>query len=405
MKLITFLGTGDYKPATYTHNNKRFETELFSHAVAEWYQPNEVFVLLTPDAKKHDNWKKLKNAFNNSNVDFRGVDIPDGHSEHELWNIFQILSDQLKDNDNVIFDLTHGFRSLPMLAIQAINYLRVAKHIAVQDVLYGAWEARDEANVAPVFSLLPFMQLLDWATATDKFIKLGNANELGDLLNNAHSLAWQSGMPKSELPTQLQGTARVLGDLSSALRLTRPQEIATHSKALATRLEDINEEVQRYAPPFAVLLEQIGDAYLQFSDSSLKTQLELVNWYVQHGQEVQAVTLANEWFISWTCEQLDLDVYKRKTRETVTRAITSVSRKKRDEKYDDLPLVESILTLENSDEKIKIWDKLSALRNDIAHCGMREDKGLTTRLIQSVAAYTKELNDLYDLSQSEGIPS
>ena len=43
--------------------------------------------------------------------------IPKGQSEQEIWEIFQIVYDRLKSGDEVIFDITHAFRSIPMLAI------------------------------------------------------------------------------------------------------------------------------------------------------------------------------------------------------------------------------------------------------------------------------------------------
>jgi len=404
MKLITFLGTGNYQPAIYVDSGKEFETCFFVQAVAEWHKPDEVLIMLTPTAKKQENWGKLQDILHQSDINFRGVDIPDGRSETELWEIFQALAGQFEQGEEVLFDVTHAFRSLPVLALLAANYLRVARGITMLDVVYGAYEAREEeTNRAPVFSLMPFMNLLDWVTATDRFIKSGDANDLGQLLKEANKVPhMQDNIPKSELPTRLSGLSGTLGDLSNALRLTRPQEVAKYSAQLAERIQGVEEEANRYAPPFGVLLDQISNAYLPFSDDSLKTQLDLVNWYVERGQEVQAVTLANEWCISWTCQQLGLEVSERKTRESVTRAISSISRKRRGEKYDDHPLIECVSKLDNCEAKIILWDKLSGLRNDIAHCGMREEKGQTVKLIQQVVTYITELNTLYNQSSNQG---
>ena len=41
------------------------------------------------------------------------VPIPEGRSEEELWQIFDICVAQVAEGDQIILDVTHGFRSLP----------------------------------------------------------------------------------------------------------------------------------------------------------------------------------------------------------------------------------------------------------------------------------------------------
>jgi CRISPR-associated Csx2 family protein len=68
------------------------------------------------------------------------VDIPDGKSEEELWEIFEAISKAVQEGDEIVFDITHGFRSLPMIAMLTIAYLKQVKGVKVQHVVYGVYE-------------------------------------------------------------------------------------------------------------------------------------------------------------------------------------------------------------------------------------------------------------------------
>jgi len=41
--------------------------------------------------------------------------------------IFRTIFDEIDENDEIIFDVTHSFRYLPMLVFIVINYARVVK--------------------------------------------------------------------------------------------------------------------------------------------------------------------------------------------------------------------------------------------------------------------------------------
>ncbi|MCS6859773.1 MAG: TIGR02221 family CRISPR-associated protein, partial [Abditibacteriales bacterium] len=218
MKLLTFLGVGKYTSVRYVWGDKEWETDLFPEALTRWLNPSQVLVLLTEEARQHTHWANLQERLS-SQVTLTPVDIPSGRSETELWDIFARLTECLNEGDKVVFDVTHAFRSIPILCLLAVAYLRVAKSVNLQAILYGAYEAKDKNNRAPVFDLTPFLSLLDWVTATDKFVKTGDARELANLLKAAHSLPWKSAgaADRSDLPRQLQGLGTTLQNLSQSL--------------------------------------------------------------------------------------------------------------------------------------------------------------------------------------------
>src|SRR5690606_37109361 len=181
--LITFLGAGRYKPARYRIGGCTHAAELFySAALAKHLKPDLVVSLQTEeDSRTHRT--ALAEAFRDFHHEV--VQIPDGKSESELWSIFSALTSKVPREALLHLDITHGFRSLPVIGLIALNYLRVTRHVTIGGVYYGAWEAgkssadgSSEPEV-PTFDLTPFLELLDWTSAAEEFLRTGSATGLG----------------------------------------------------------------------------------------------------------------------------------------------------------------------------------------------------------------------------------
>ena len=76
------------------------------------------------------------------------VEIPEGKSEAEIWEIFNIVFGSLEREDEVVFDITHAFRSIPMLAIVILNYAKMMKKVTLSGIYYGAFEVLGNIHVA-----------------------------------------------------------------------------------------------------------------------------------------------------------------------------------------------------------------------------------------------------------------
>jgi CRISPR-associated DxTHG motif protein len=55
------------------------------------------------------------------------VDIPEGRSEQELWEIFDRVASAVDEGDTILLDITHAFRSIPMIVFAVAAYLRRTK--------------------------------------------------------------------------------------------------------------------------------------------------------------------------------------------------------------------------------------------------------------------------------------
>jgi len=390
-KLITMLGTVGYDLATYHLAEKAedVETRFFSVAVTQWFKPEAVYVLLTDQARNHENWRCCREELEQRlpAKSIHEVLIPAGKSEKELWQIFEAIEGTMSPGDTIIFDVTHGFRSLPILSLLAIAYLRQVKGVKVERVVYGAYEAKDEQKVVPVFDLTPFVGLLDWLTAAKIFMSTGDGRELAGLMESVQNQAFRSSAPNP--PKQLKSLARWVHEVSQNLLLNRASQLAHSVQELQEQLSQpsLKNEVRKWLPPLVPLFSQIQQQYAPFAQDDLHTQLKVIEWYATHGHLVQAYTLAREWLVNYELRrQGKWDARAdRNTRESVERDLhqAAMSTRAGDSSH-------------NADRIAKLWDELTDYRNDIAHCGFRESPIPAATLRDKLGRIIEQLKSLLD---------
>jgi len=382
MKVISFLGISKYLVTKYKWNGKVQETCFFPEAVAHFIKPEKILICLTPTAREGEravNWQELKKRFENDSVPYDVLPIPEGHSEPELWEIFNTLTNAVQEKEEVIFDITHSFRSLPFLSFLAIAYLKAAKKVNVKGVLYGAYDAHDENNYSPVFDLTPFVSLLDWLTATEQFIQTGNARSLSGLLN-----------PQKKKEDALYQAATTLDTISQAARLCQPFTLMKEVGGLEKKLTQAQQQLQISAPPFGVLRNQITSAFGQFENDGqdvaemLRTEFRLVNWYYQKGQIIQAVTLAREWLIDAVTyrlgEPLDYLLDKRNPFEKAISGVALLGKPHPDDRdriFNENDLNRfglELLKWKELDTLQKVWTDLKNVRNPLDHAEHQRKK-------------------------------
>jgi len=375
MKLITFLGTGNYEETTYCWGERAKCTRFLQEALVEWLQPKCVVMLLTEQARSK-NWDACKARLQGI-TEIHEVSIPDGKSEQELWQIFEAIDSAVEKGDTLAYDITHSFRSLPMITLLAIAYLKQVKEVQLMHLLYGVFEAKDEQGRAPVFELTPFAELLDWLTAAKMFIATGDSRELASLLEREQNEAWREH--RSQPPRSLKSLASALESVSNNLLLSRVPHLANSVEKLQQGLKQAQSEIRVWTPLLVPLLEQIEQAYSKFANDDLKTQLDLIEWYLQRGHIVQAMTLAREWLISYQAQQISKDWRNRNHRVDAECTLNKGLHEKRDD-----PLT-------------RCWSQVIVLRNDLAHCGFGRAEGQVLEaknIIGQAREVHKQLRDI-----------
>lgn len=400
MKALTFLGTGKYKEVTYVwQEEKAVQTYLFPEAVAHIFEPEKLLVFVTETAKNKQPCSSKHSAHNQTTPrpekektylevlqDRLGaivepVDIPEGRSEAELWEIFDRVASTVNEGDKIVLDITHAFRSIPMLVLTIAAYLRRTKGVTVEHIVYGAYEARkpfkdppDPEDRAPIFDLTPLLDLLDWLSGAEILLKQGDGRSLGQKLVEIHQrLRHQGG---DMLPEKLKTLGNLLSTFSQDLWLNRPLQAMQKADILVNSLKEAAHEVSQWAKPFGVILEQVSSELSQLSYYEPKTlnienllkQREFIYYCLQKGLIVQAVTYAREWVVNWTILQHQVGEWlSLNTRKEVESALGAAVAKKQGE---TAKVPEWFEYIPHSTEATELWRELTQLRNDLAHCGM-----------------------------------
>lgn len=415
-KLLSFLGTSDYKPVEYQLRGRGYCSFYAPAALCRLLEPkpDELVVFATQEAEdKHG--AGLQEAVGEC-VPVKLVRIPAGTCEEEMWDIFRIITDQVGEGDDVYFDITHSFRSLPFLSFLALAYLRTAKEAHIAGVYYGAYEARQDSRT-PVFDLTPFVELLDWTVAADRFIRFGDGRDLARLAGRDKAEWAKAGLTDEKELFVWGRLADSLRKISLALRLIRPHEAMEEAynlqKHLRTHFADPASRRAQIAP-LTVLLEKVGTAFAPLAlqeprqadwREDLGRQKSLIRWYFNHQQYVQALALAREWLVSWAIVHMDHpgQLYARKWREDTEYALNQADRHLRDKEADKTPGEAKAEETPIPEDVVNLWANITNRRNDLMHAGMRKNPVPADKVVGDVASFVKAIEKLPLLGE-EGTP-
>jgi hypothetical protein len=203
--------------------------------------------------------------------------IPEGKTEAETWEIFDVLVDSIEPNTRLLFDITHALRSIPVLMLLGAALLRKAKNVEIQGLYYGLY--RPGQAETPIIDLTPAIRLLDWLTASDKFISTGSAVELGQLLDRVQRDFYRQQKPGKgdPRPTRLQSFGQAIRDISRSLELVRPVSLQEDLRKLLKAEENAlsQEGKKQVVKEFFSCLEEISGQKGIASSNGLNLLMQL----------------------------------------------------------------------------------------------------------------------------------
>ncbi len=401
---ISFLGSSFYEKCKYACGGfMSSETRFVQHATLEWLKekekvfPDVAIILLTQNEKgsKAVNWEKtitgrenfktklveeyfgLEKVLSDLHINFLPVEIPDGKDEKEIWEIFEIIFKQIQDNDQLYFDLTHGFRYLPMLLLVLGNYAKfLRKNVSVKHISYGNYEARNEF-IAPFVDLLPLSKLQDWTSAANDFEKHGNAEQLKKLTNEDIKPILEETRGQDETASKLRQLSNSIYDLSLEIKTNRGKKLI---EGLSEKriIEGLNSLQKNTIAALNPLLEQLKSEIMQIfkSENAVENMLLSVQWCINKQLVQEGFTLLQEGILSFLLS----DNYEdEKRRNFISGYLAQYKSGKFDNTRFNLPIIE-IMHLEKSlsgNPKITEWadifSQITEIRNDINHAGIRQN--------------------------------
>jgi len=219
--------------------------------------------------------------------------VSDKLKEQDIWIIFNLIVKAIDDNDEIYFDITHGFRALPMVAMAALNYTAsVKKNIKLAGIYYGALEALDYGyNVremdmkerrAPIFDLTNIAKIQQWSAGVDRFIDTGDASKLTSFFSH---------FGKKNIDKKLK-------EFGQNIATCRGKRITQSAKDLRLSLEAVRNSLDKYDPyqtSLFALLNRVSEKINKFGDNEIENGLHAVQWCIDHGlTQQQGFTILQE---------------------------------------------------------------------------------------------------------------
>ncbi len=382
-KLLSFLGTTKYYEAYYSYKNKRSNgaCQFILEALVEffckdWGDENQIIVFLTEESKKKNWLSKTENQCANFerglgktledcglHACIKYIEIPEGRNEDELWEIFEKITEAIDENDNIIFDITHSFRSLPLLTLIVLNYVKFLKNVNVEQIFYGALEALGtlkevesmdvEKRIVPIFNLTPFVSLFDWTVAIDRYLKTGNAEMVREV--GIEQLKPQLAKTRGEVGGGLRALIDSLDSFSRRVSTCRGPNFKSDIERISKSLPLAEKELEKLRP-FSPLIEKINSRFSAMNTKDDVTcGLEITNWCLENNLLQQGFTILRETIVNYTIMNIleSEELKKQNNRKNAETMLNS--------KHEKIP--KKILDL---------WQEIIDYRNDINHGGWSE---------------------------------
>jgi CRISPR-associated DxTHG motif protein len=365
---MSFLGTNDYVECNYGHGgnivrNVRFVQEAtLKLFCGNWEEGDRARIFTTSDAfaknwsdDGHKDFKTgrpferqgLKSRIESLRLNFSvsNIHIPEGGSEEEIWEIFRIVFNDLNEGDVVVFDITHAFRSIPMLAIVILNYAKVLKKTRIVGIYYGAFEVLGNAfearqkpidvRTAPVLDLTPLDLLLEWTFAIDRFKEAGDGKAVSRLSLEAVTPFLKNSKGQDRFAKNIQLTAKALEEFTKSMTTCRALSIGTAARNLKEILDETSAE--KRVKPLQPLLALLKEDVEPFSDDWAGNGFQAVKWCVKHNLIQQAFTILREIVVTRFVQMAGFDPENRDERELFSQIANIFSRKRRIEEASRRP--------------------------------------------------------------------
>lgn len=437
IKLFTFLGIGDYLECIYKYGDrlasphKFIQTGLTELLLDNPTEERSVCIFLTKEAMKR-NWQveeekrlpgladelsSLQKRGPYNTVKVKTLGIQPGFTKEEVWDIFEIVESQIQDGDQIYFDITHSFRSIPLLSLLLTNYVRVfKKDVEIKGLLYGAFEKLGRLNevakipieqrIVDIVELKEFIKLLDWSNAADRFIVSGDTSQLFTLakteLAPLKAKLKNSDQNLIHLEWFIQNLSRFSQQISTCRTQTLISETSRNiTENIAVSGQGSTPYVKALIPIIQVAKEKLSG--LEENEEVLRSHF-LVTWCLQHGKLQQGWTIFRENIITYLCRatgyaEHNLNFQFGDDRELIGKA-ASVIANNRDSSDWQSPIKDKQWLVDNLQQNKRLrglallLDKTAKYRNDLNHAQFVPDQHSATKFENVLGEYISEFERL-----------
>ena len=261
-------------------------------------------IVAETDGRPHQG---LESCLRSMPAELDPIDIPAGTSTSELWEIFEAIQGRIEPGDRMHVDVTHSFRSIPIIVLMALDYLVMVKDATLESLTYGAFEAAvgREDGRAPIFDLTPFLSIRDWTTAGVRLLKGGDMRGMGEVADaEVRRLA---KVLRADTPRELRMMGGAFKRMGDALLHCRSGDLAREASLLEGLLRNgrtdcfCHDETKPLVPVLDRILPLVAKLKGESKDlavAELESIAGAVEWCIRFDLHMQALTMLREAFVS-----------------------------------------------------------------------------------------------------------
>jgi len=334
---ISFLGTNNYVQCRYDINGVvsapvRFVQEaLIDQVCKDWTEKDRIFIFCTSKETTGENGSKEINWLNNGQprvteelekiglqhrlqelqariglkAQIEEHDIEAGFSEEEIWGIFETVYAKLQTDDQIYFDVTHAFRSIPLFSIVLFNYSKFMMDTRLVSIMYGAFEKLGpaykvkeqpiEQRVAPVIDLTNIARLQEYNQIASSLTEFGKVKQLKEAIaSNQESASDQT----------IRNLAESISELDEYIATIDLKELK--SGKFIRKFRSYYKNIRKkkiLVKPISNILDELYQETEDFTEENSYRNIEAaINWTIKHDMLMQAYPLAAEYIILRTSD-------------------------------------------------------------------------------------------------------
>lgn len=213
-----------------------------------------------------------------------------GRNDDEIKKNLDIvlsLRDYLKHGDEIVVDVTHAFRSIPLSIMNLLIYLRTVQSpkVTISHIYYAMLEWKDSKRVTPLVDMRSVLDITDWTIGAYSFKMSGDSRGICDLLGDSQkklreNLTRFSSLLSLNYLGPLQEETKRLNGLKNYEYASKIEELT-----IKPVIDDYIREFGRFDEPQEIY----------------KFQYKLAKWQYEHFNLLASMTTLLEALISYEC--------------------------------------------------------------------------------------------------------
>jgi CRISPR-associated Csx2 family protein len=301
---LSFLGRGtynkdiqahEYMPAVYCFGTeKSCETRFVQAAEIEILGARkfDLVIIVLTEVSKHAHFESLRAELDRLGVsEITPIIIDEDMTAEGQWQWFEKILRHIEFGDEITIDLTHGYRSIPIVFSTAINFLQKARKISLQAVFYGVFEQARTLGYAPIIDMKDFYIVNEWAEAVSRLVEDADARKMASVA--AASAGFQTGGLNDPVVIQ------AMEDLTGTIRNVDVNHVAAKARKA---LELIEAKRAGSSETGRVLLNLMVDKFSmlavedpqRYDHAYFILQIEIARLLLEHRLYMQAYTVMRE---------------------------------------------------------------------------------------------------------------